>query len=280
MMRPLLAAAGAFALAACAAVPVTTTETDATDVAESAAPTPAAAPTASSGPTPRRAPSGGPVAQALAARDRPPEHVAQDEGRHSAQLLAFSGIEPGDRVLDLGAFQGYSSWLLSSLVGPEGAVVAQNPAPWTEFAPVLPAMAALTAARPNTTHQIAPFDRLEGDSESFDAAYSALIYHDAAYMDVDRGVMNRRLYELLKPGGVYVVVDHHAAPGSGLRDVESLHRIDPAQVRREVESVGFRFDAESDVLVRPEDDLTLNVFDDAIRGRTSQFAYRFVKPEM
>lgn len=284
MMRLVFASAAVAALAACVVAPVTTTETGAAaetgTAAVAPAPGPTSAPTSAGAPTPRRAPSGSPVAQALAARDRPPEQVALDDNRGSAALLAFAGIEPGDRVLDLGAFEGYSSWLLSALVGPEGAVVAQNPASWVESSPAGPAMTALTAARTNVTHEAMDFDRLAGDPGSFDVVYSALIYHDTAYMDVDRGVMNRRIYELLKPGGAYLVIDHHAAPGSGVRDVESLHRIDPAQVRREVESVGFRLDAESDALARPADDLTLNVFDDAIRGRTSQFAYRFVKPEM
>jgi predicted methyltransferase len=97
-------------------------------------------------------------------------------------------------------------------------------------------------------------------------------------MDVDRIYMNQQIYNLLKPGGVYVIVDHRAAPGSGVRDVQARHRIDPDVVRREVESVGFRLEAESNVLTRPEDDLTTNVFDEEIRGKTSQFVFKFVKP--
>jgi predicted methyltransferase len=139
-------------------------------------------------------------------------------------------------------------------------------------------MAVVTAARANVASAVEPFDALAGDPASFDLVYAGLIYHDTAYMDVDRGVMNRRIFELLKPGGRYVVVDHVAAAGSGVRDAESLHRIDPARVRREIENAGFVLEAESDMLARPEDPLTQSVFDDAIRGRTSQFVYRFVKP--
>jgi predicted methyltransferase len=277
MMRRLLAATGALALAACVAAPMAETvdgPAEAGTAETLAAPAPARTTTA-------RRSAGDPVAQALAARDRPADQAEQDENRRAADVLAFSGIEPGDRVLDLGAVTGYSTWLLSGLVGPEGAVVAQNPTPWVDnYDIITPAMEALTVARANTSHTVMAFDRLEGEPASFDAVFSGLVYHDTAYMDVDRGVMNRRVYELLKPGGVYLIVDHHAATGSGVRDVQTIHRIDAAQVRREVESVGFILDGELDVLTRPEDDLTLNVFDEAIRGRTSQFVYRFVKPEM
>ncbi len=245
-----------------------------------AALTPASA-RATSSPASGPAPAGSAVARALAAPDRPATHPERDGDRESAAVLELSGIQPGDRVLDLGALTGYSTWLLSGLAGPEGAVVAQNPQDWfARYDTVGPRMNELRAARPNVTHQVMAFDQLEGEPGSLDAVFSGLIYHDAAYMDVDRIVMNRQIYELLKPGGVYVVVDHRAEAGSGTRDVESLHRIDPEQVRREVESVGFQLDAESDVLVRPGDDLTRVVFDEGLRGRTSQFVYRFVKPAM
>lgn len=263
MIRGLIAAAAALGLASCAVAPAGEPSTG------------------GSAPAPARVSGGGggPVARALAARDRPEDAAAEDASRMAAELLAFSGVEPGDKVLDVGALTGYSSWLLSGLVGPEGHVIAQNPPNWVDdFEPVAPAMARLGDTRANASPLVTPFDVLVGEAGSFDAVYSSLVYHDIAYLDVDRGVMNRRIYELLKPGGIYLVVDHRAEAGSGLRDVQSLHRIDPAVVRREVENAGFTLDAEADFLTRPEDDLTKNVFDDAVRGRTSQFVYRFVKP--
>lgn len=79
-------------------------------------------------------------------------------------------------------------------------------------------------------------------------------------------------------GGRYVIVDHAAAAGSGTSDAQSLHRIDPASVREEVEAAGFVLDAESTILAIEDDPRSVNVFDSAIKGRTDRFVYRFVKP--
>ena len=90
---------------------------------------------------------------------------------------------------------------------------------------------------------------------------------------------DRQVLAALKPGGVFLIVDHAADAGSGMRDTDTLHRIDPAIVRAQVTSVGFVFDGESDVLRNPADDHTRAVFDKAIRGHTDQFVYRFRKPK-
>ena len=82
----------------------------------------------------------------------------------------------------------------------------------------------------------------------------------------------------LKPGGFYVIVDHAAAAGSGTGDTQSLHRIDPASVREEVEAAGFVLDAESTMLANEDDPHAIKVFDPSIKGETDRFAYRFVKP--
>ena len=95
---------------------------------------------------------------------------------------------------------------------------------------------------------------------------------------VDPAQLAKDAFKLLKPGGTFMVIDHMAKPGRGLADTETLHRIDPASVRQIVESVGFRFAGESKVLNNPNDPLDIPVFDPRIRGHTSQFAYKFVKP--
>ena len=89
---------------------------------------------------------------------------------------------------------------------------------------------------------------------------------------------NRAVYERLKPGGFYVIVDHSAAAGAGTSDAQSLHRIEPASVRAEVEAAGFVLDAESTMLANKDDPHSIKVFDPSIKGETDRFAYRFVKP--
>jgi predicted methyltransferase len=216
----------------------------------------------------------------LAAPDRLETDVERDSLRHSAEVLAFTGVQPGDTVLDMGSLSGYMAWLFSGVVGPEGSVTAQNPPDWYQsFDTVPPAIDALMAARSNVSSSVTAFDNLEGASGSTDVVFMGLVYHDIAGMDVDRDAMNRQVYALLRPGGAYVITDHAAPAGSGLRYVRDRHRIDPAVVREEVEAAGFRYAGSLDVLANPDDDMSLSIFDPQVRGATSQFGMKFVKPE-
>ena len=221
------------------------------------------------------------ITQALAAPDRPETDVDRDAARRSAEVVAFTGAGPGDQVLDLGSLGGYMAWIFSGVVGPAGGVTVHNPPDWyNNFEQVPLSVGELTSLRANTVSAVTPFDRLfaTGPASSYDLVFSGLVYHDVAYLNVDRTAMNQQIYTLLRPGGAYVVVDHQAAPGAGVRDVQSLHRIDPAVVRSEVEAAGFVFNGALDVLTNPDDDPTLSVFDPGLRGATSQFVYLFVKP--
>ena len=105
-------------------------------------------------------------------------------------------------------------------------------------------------------------------------------FHDSFMKGADVGAFNTAVFKLLKPGGYYVIVDHAAPAGSGLKNTEDLHRIDPAALRAEVEKAGFVFDGQSDVLANPADPKTALVFDSSIRGKTDRFAFRFKKPKM
>jgi predicted methyltransferase len=116
--------------------------------------------------------------------------------------------------------------------------------------------------------------------EAADLVWTSQNYHDLhlAKLNLDVAAANRAIFQALKPGGLYVVVDHAAAAGTGLDIPDKLHRIDPAIVRREVEAAGFKYLGESTVLRNPADDHSLAVFDPAIRGHTDQFVYKFQKP--
>ena len=216
------------------------------------------------------------IAAALAAGDRPDEHRERDAGRQVAEVIAFSRVAPGERVLDLASGGGYLTRLFSTIVGPAGAVVAQNPPSLVDR--IQPALDTVLADRPNVSAMPAAFDALEGAAESYDLVVLSRFYHDVILLG-GREAMNAQVFALLKPGGRYFVTDHAAEAGSGERDVDPLHRVDPELVRREVEAAGFVLIDETDALTNPDDDLTTNIFDDAIRGRTSQFAFLFEKPE-
>jgi predicted methyltransferase len=116
-----------------------------------------------------------------------------------------------------------------------------------------------------------------------DVLWLHLFYHDLhTELMQSRGAtaahFNRAVYERLKPGGFYVIVDHAAGVGAGTNDAQSLHRIEPAPVREEVEVAGFVLDAESTMLANKNDRHSIKVFDPSIKGKTDRFAFRFVKP--
>jgi len=125
------------------------------------------------------------------------------------------------------------------------------------------------------------FTRIISVPQSLDVIWTAQNYHDLhdSFMGpANVGAVNRAFFKALKPGGIYLVVDHVAESGSGLRDTESLHRIDPIRLQKEIEAAGFILDAQSDVLRNPQDDHKLPVFDGRVRGQTDQVVYRFRKP--
>jgi len=214
--------------------------------------------------------------------------MQRDPGRHPAEMLTFAGVQPGWRVADLGAGSGYYSRILSSAVGVDGFVVSEN-MDWVaeRFPQADEAIAALEAERENVVRLVTPVaDILQGYQDELDAAFMMLIYHDQAWVQEgfeaptreDRIAMNQSIYDALRPGGVFLVVDHRAEDGTGDSVVGDYHRIDEAFVREEIEAVGFELAEESDVLSNPDDTRTISVFDPSIRGNTDRFVLLFRKP--
>lgn len=227
-------------------------------------------------------PSG--VRAALTDPRRPPDQVAQDVRRKPAEMIAFAGVKPGDRVAEFMPGGGYFTRLLSDVVTDSGHVFAFLPT--EEINNCSPSEIAGTRAieRDATFRNVTV---LTGGIESFsvpvavDVLWTAQNYHDLHDKflgPANVANVNKAFFNALRPGGVFLVIDHAAEAGSGLRDTETLHRIDAATLRREIEAAGFVFEAASAVLANPDDDHRLRVFDPAFRGRTDQFVYRFRKP--
>lgn len=205
-----------------------------------------------------------------------------DPSMKRADVIAFIGVKPGDRVADIVA--GRFVRALSVAVGPKGKVYAVEPTEMVKAHPeIIQIMKGLMAApeQANVELVTAPVNAPELP-DKLDAVFIRQDYHDLhdKFMGpADLGAFNRAVFAALKPGGVYVVLDHAAAAGSGLRDTETLHRIDPAAVKAEVIAAGFKLDGESKVLANPADDHTKFVFDPAVHGKTDQFLLRFRKPK-
>ena len=216
-------------------------------------------------------------AAAIADPLRPAEEVARDPLRHPADILAFAQVEAGDTVADIRPGAGYFTRLFARSVGPSGRVYAYVPNRTAERENATADI--LVAAYPNVTRVNGDLDTLAFD-QPLDAIFMSQEYHDFTIprFGVDVTKMNAAAFAALKPGGLFVVIDHQAADGAGISVAGTLHRIEGAELRREVEAAGFLFDGQTSVLENPDDDHTINVFDEAIRGKTDQFAYRFRKP--
>ena len=233
--------------------------------------------------TPDRPASLETIAAALADAARPPADRERDAARRSAEVLAFAGVGVGDRVGEYVPGGGYFTRLLAKVVRPEGQVYAYQPREFTAVAPKYltdiqavagdPAYGNIIVLNEATAAFAAP--------EPLDLVFTTQNYHDMYFRLAPPGTaeaFNRAAFRALKPGGVYLITDHHARAGTGTADANTLHRIDVEAVKREVQAAGFVLEAESDLLRNPDDPRTASVFDPSIRGRTDQFMLKFRKP--
>jgi len=208
------------------------------------------------------------------------------EPSKQSELLRFARVEAGATVIDV--YPGDGDWtrLFSDIVGPEGRVYSFVPSELAEFFKTDPLGKMQTLAaepgRENVDAVSADLVAFPEVTQSADVLWLHLFYHDLhTTLMQSKGAtaadFNRAVYAHLKPGGDYVIVDHAAAAGSGINDTQTLHRIDPATVREEVEAAGFVLDEASSLLADKTDAHSIKVFHPAIKGQTDRFVYRFVK---
>jgi predicted methyltransferase len=219
------------------------------------------------------------VTAAVNDKGRPAADTMRDADRKPAESVAFSTVKPGDKVLELIAGGGYYTRILSKTVGPKGHVYSTVPAGMVQMRAMAADGVKAIAADPaysNVTVLIQPAG-MASAPEPVDVVWTSLNYHDlhnpgpfgADSMDA----FNKSVFDALKPGGVFFVIDHAAAKGSGLKDTKTLHRIDPDAAKAEILKAGFVFDGESNALTRPNDDHTTHSDD-----KDDQFIFRFRKP--
>ena len=210
---------------------------------------------------------------------------ARDADRKPTEMLEFAGVKPGQTVVDLLPGGGYFTRIFSKAVGPDGAVYAVSPPPRVSTDPAKPTptpASDLIAADPayanvKSIHQ-AP--SAFSTPTKADLVWTSQNYHDLHNIKgLDMIAFDKAVFDSLKPGGVFVILDHIAAAGSPADVTSTLHRIEPAVVRKEAEAAGFKFAGESKVLANPADDHTKGPFDPSLRGHTDQFIYKFRKPK-
>ena len=221
------------------------------------------------------------IAAAVSDKGRPEADTKRDADRKPAEMLAFAEVKPGEKVADLLPGGGYFTRIFAKAVGPSGKVYAVIGAAQAKANPPPAVNAIATDPLYGNIAVVAADFPAVALPEPVDLIWTSQNYHDLHLKarNLDVAAVNRAVFAALKPGGLFVVLDHAAAPGSSLDSADAVHRIDPAIVKAEVEAAGFKFEGEDTALRNLTDDHTKPVFDPSIRGHTDQFIYKFRKPK-
>jgi predicted methyltransferase len=215
------------------------------------------------------------VRRAIGSPDRTDEQRARDYHRKPAEILTLAGIEEGDQIVEIAAFGQYFTTLLLAAVGPSGHVDMYD-LPYTErFAGA--ASREFDAKHANAVYHQESYNEV-ALPQNVDSVWNVLYYHDLQPQGVDTAAFNRKIFDALKPGGIYLVIDHKAEDGSGWRDAATIHRMGVDTIKREVLAAGFELALESDLLANAADDRTKMVFAPGTRGTTDQAFFIFRKP--
>ena len=127
------------------------------------------------------------------------------------------------------------------------------------------------------TAVVRPFeDPVPPELPDFDLVTLMFNYHDLGHLGVDRAAMNRAVFQALKQGGFYVIADHSGRPGTSISEAGTLHRVEEAFLRKEVEASGFKLAAEGNFLRNPNDPRDKNTPDPP--QPKDEFVLKFVKP--
>jgi predicted methyltransferase len=228
------------------------------------------------------------ISAAVADSRRPATDTARDVDRKPAQMLLLAGVKPGSKILEIEPAAGYFTRLFAVAVGSTGHVYAVYGAPPPASASQPPSPMAGTAQKEINDiaaqyGNVTPIGQSYSDfkvPEPVDIAWTSQNYHDfhIPRNNVDVPKFDKAVFDALKPGGIFIVLDHSAAPGAGLEAASKLHRMDEAIAKQELAAAGFKLIAESNVLRNPKDPRTAIVFDPSIRGHTDQFILKLQKP--
>jgi len=213
------------------------------------------------------------ITKAVADASRPDADKAADADRKPVETLAFAGLKAGDKVVDIFPGGGYFTRIFAKSVGAVGKVYALAPGARADAVKAI-------AADPGYTN-VTFVDFTPGPiklPEQVDFIWTSRNYHDFKNNTaIDIAALNKSIFDALKPGGIYIVLDHAAAPGAPADVTSTLHRIDPEVVKKEVTAAGFKFVGDSKVLAHPADDRKGKVFEGAVKGKTDQFILKFQK---
>jgi predicted methyltransferase len=216
------------------------------------------------------------ISKAVADPSRPTRDSSRDSLRLPGETLAFAGVKPGMVVAELFPAGGYYTRMISNVVGPKGKVYGIENAKWDKGED---AKMAAEPGHANVQVQLVKFGEFNLP-QKVDLFWTTQNYHDlhvAEYGNLDIAAFNKHVYDALKPGGIYFVLDHQANPGTDDAQIAKVHRIEKSQVIKEVTAAGFKLVGEGNALHRPEDDHTKGSSDPAVKSHTDQFMLKFQK---
>jgi predicted methyltransferase len=228
-------------------------------------------------PAPYVIPQGTPanIRRAVESPQRTDEMRIRDYYRKPAETLALAAVKEGDQIIEIASLGQYFTTMLVEAVGPKGKVDMYD-LPYTER------FGGEASRAFDARHDNAVFHQQDFGTVTFpqnvDAVHMVLYYHDLKPAGVDTAALNRKFYDALKPGGVYLIVDHKAQDGSGWRDAATIHRMGVETIKEEVLAAGFELAVDSNLLANPKDDRSVMVFTPGARGTTDQALFVFRKP--
>lgn len=215
------------------------------------------------------------VRKAVESPERTAEMTARDYWRKPAEILTAAGIKEGDHIAEIAGFGQYFTTMLVAAVGPSGMIDVYD-LPYTER------FAGEASRKFDAAHENAAYHQEDYNTvalpKNLDGVYIVLYYHDLKPNKVDTAALNKKVYEALKPGGTYLIIDHKAEDGSGWRDAATIHRMGVDTIKQEVLAAGFQLALDSNLLANPKDDRKQMVFAPGTRGTTDQAFFIFRKP--
>lgn len=225
------------------------------------------------------------IAAAVADPARPQADRDRDADRKPAECIAFAGLKPGQRIADLLPGGGYFTRIFSGVVGPKGEVIAVATPKRPDAPPDRPEPSAAVraiAADPHYKNVNVSVEKVAELKlpEKLDMVWTSQNYHDVHNVPgIDVGAFNKAVFDSLKPGGIYIVIDHAAEKGAGFTATSTLHRSEPDAVKAEVMAAGFEFVGSSDVIANPSDDHKTAVFEKGLHDKTDRYLLKFRKPK-
>ena len=221
---------------------------------------------------------------AITQPERSKADLDRDAIDHPAEVLRAAGIRRGMHVADILAADGYYSEIVSRIVGPTGHVLLLNNAAFEKWSEGAWANRLANGRLPNVEHRQAELENMQLGDDTYDAVLLIKVYHDLYWVQpnspwppVDVPKVLDEIRRAVRPGGILLLVDHSARPGTGAQDAGTIHRIDEAYARAEFERLGFKLIGSSDVLRHPEDKRDLITYKGPMLGHTDRFVLIFRK---